>query len=255
MSDLQSGYPRISIITPSFNQGSYIEKTIKSVLNQNYSNLEYIIIDGGSRDESVDIIKKYESQISYWVSEKDKGQSEALNKGFQKATGDIVAWINSDDWYEEGAFESVVDYFNMVNTEVVIGNCNMVYEDDPSKNFVDRPGEVHFRRMLRYWQWFFCPPQPSIFFKKSILNRVGLLDESLNYAMDLDLWLRMAKYRPFSYLDKTLSHYLIHSASKSGSENGFKKFEPEWKKVAQRHLSNAGLYEKIFFYKAYFLNR
>ena len=108
-------YPKITIITPSFNQGNYLEQTIDSVLSQNYSNLEYIIIDGGSADNSVDIIKKYEKHLAYWVSEKDKGQTNAINKGLKIATGDIVNWLNSDDYYEPDALHKVADAFDEKN--------------------------------------------------------------------------------------------------------------------------------------------
>jgi glycosyltransferase involved in cell wall biosynthesis len=246
--------PKISIITPSYNQGNYIEKTILSVLNQNYSNLEYIIIDGGSTDNTIDILRKYSDRLTYWVSEPDRGQSHALNKGFEKATGDIIAWINSDDWYNDNVFHAIADHFAANKTEVVIGNCTMIYEN-ASLNFVDRPGVVKFRRMLRYWQNFFCPPQPAIFFKKSLLDKTGPLDESLTYAMDLDLWLRMAKFQDFTYIDRNLAFYLIHTNSKSGSDNGQEKFQPEWKKVARKHLAQSGIIEKGFFIKAFLFNR
>ncbi len=247
--------PSISIITPSFNQGRYIERTILSVLNQGYENLEYIVIDGGSTDNTIDILKKYNDQINFWVSEKDRGQSHALNKGLAKASGDIIAWINSDDWYDQDVFNAVAGHFETTGADVVAGNCTMVYEDDPQMNFVDKPGRIDLRRLLRYWQPFFCPPQPSIFFKRSLLQTVGPVDERLTYAMDLDLWLRMASRSKFSYLDKNLSFYLIHASSKSGSENGMKKFRPEWRKVAMRHLAKASIYEKLFFVKGFIFNR
>lgn len=243
-------FPKISIITPSYNQGKYLEKTIKSVLDQNYPNLEYIILDGGSTDQSVEIIKKYERQLSHWVSEKDNGQSHALNKGFAKATGEIIAWINADDWYEKNTFKIVVDMFSKPGVCVVAGNCKMVYEGAPEQNFVDRPGDINFRRMIQFWKLFFCPPQPSIFFKNEVLKNVGLIDESLTYGMDLDLWLRISGKYKFYYVDELLSNYLIHSASKSGSSNGFEKFVPEWEKVINTHVSKTTLLNKFFYWNA-----
>jgi glycosyltransferase involved in cell wall biosynthesis len=244
--------PKISVITPSFNQGKYIEKTILSVLEQNYPNLEYIIIDGGSTDKTNDVIAKFHDRITHYESEKDRGQAHALNKGFARATGDIIAWINSDDWYDKHVFNAVVEAFRSPETNVVIGNCTMVYEDDHTKNFIDKPGEVSFGRMLRYWKPFFCPPQPAIFFKKALLETVGYLDETLVYGMDLDLWLRMAKRQTFKYVDQNFAFYLIHAASKSGSDNGFAKFLPEWKEVSRRHLRSSSIIQKFRFYKDYY---
>ncbi len=237
--------PKITIVTPSFNQGAFIEKTILSVLNQQYPNLEYIIIDGGSTDNTVEIIRKYEKQVDYWVSEKDNGQSHALNKGFAKATGEIVAWINSDDWYEENTFEIVSKTFANSKIVVIAGNCKMVYEGTDEKNFIDKPGDINFERLTKYWKLFFCPPQPSIFFRKAVLDKVGNLDESLAYGMDLDLWLRISKRYQFHYVNELLSNYLVHDASKSGSGNGFKKFEQEWKEVAERHIMDASVLDKL----------
>ena len=124
-------WPRISIVTPSFNQGRFLERTILSVLNQNYPNLEYIVMDGGSTDESVEIIKKYENYLAYWISEKDNGQSDAIKKGFQKSTGEILAWLNSDDIYLSGALRGVAGFFrDGKGTEVVYGNRYII--DEPT---------------------------------------------------------------------------------------------------------------------------
>ena len=135
-------YPRISIVTPSFNQGKYIEQTIQSVLSQNYPNLEYIIIDGGSTDGTVEIIKKYEQQLTYWISEPDKGQTDAINKGFAKCTGEIFNWINSDDYYSPNSLHIVAEVFSENPTaKVVCGLENGFYNEQQSK-IVNHPGSI-----------------------------------------------------------------------------------------------------------------
>lgn len=251
---MKNSVPYISIITPSYNQGQYLERTILSVLNQKYSNLEYIIIDGGSTDCSVEIIKKYDAQLAYWISEPDNGQASALNKGLAKATGDIIGWINSDDWYEEDVFDLIAENFSKNSIDLLIGNCTVVFQDEAIRGFTVKPFNVSYQSMLRYWKTNFCPPQPSIFFSKRLLKQVGLLDENLRYAMDLDLWLRMAQESKFYYIDKNLSYYLIHNNSKSGSDNGMKKFVVEWKSVCYNRLKTSTISQKFFFYKDYFFN-
>jgi glycosyltransferase involved in cell wall biosynthesis len=209
---------------------SFLERAIRSVLDQNYTNLEYIIIDGGSRDGSVEIIKKYEQHLAYWVSEKDQGQSDALNKGLKFCSGDIIAWLNADDYYEPGVLETVSNWF-IKNPEknILVGACRM-FGVGVLENMI-QPKTVNKGTLTAYWQSYFVPPQPSIFFSKSMLDKVGILDTRLHYAMDLDLWLRMSRYEEFVCIPEVLSNYEIHTESKSGSGDGFDKFEKEWKQV------------------------
>ncbi len=251
-----TNYPKISIITPSYNQGRFLEKTILSVLNQNYPNLQYIIIDGGSSDNSVEIIKKYEKQLFYWVSEKDNGQSHALNKGFQKANGDIIAWINSDDWYEDDVFGKIAAHFlNNPKSKLLIGNCKVVFNGNSDQNYFIKPVKTSFYSMLKYWENNFCPPQPAIFFSGKFLEKGFRLDENLHYAMDLDLWLKLSENNKFNYMDLNISNYLIHDSSKSGEGIGFIKFIPEWKKVCLKHsFVFIAIFRAIFYMKYYFNN-
>src|SRR5690606_10384637 len=174
----------------------------------------------------------------------------ALNKGFTRATGDVLAWINSDDYYEDGAIDKIMNLFENLDTQVVNGNCEM-HNPAIGKHWLDRSGQVTTARMLRYWKPYFCPPQPSIFFRKSVLEKVGTLDETLNFGMDLDLWLRMSLRYRFTFIDKTLSHYIIHEASKSGSEGGFNKFVPEWKKICFKYLWQSPFKVQFLFWKDY----
>lgn len=177
-------YPKISIVTPSFNQGQYIEETILSVINQNYPNLEYIIIDGGSTDNSVDIIKKYEKYLTYWVSEKDNGQSDAINKGILKASGEIFNWLNSDDYYNPGTLLTVANNFLQNNIDVVCGKCtifgtNFSYESDQSTWF-DVKNNMAINPRIN---------QPATFFKMTVIRELGLLNKQLHFCMDLEWWM------------------------------------------------------------------
>ncbi len=205
--------PRISIVTPSYNQAPFLERTIKSVLDQRYPCLEYIIIDGGSSDGSVDIIKRYEKYLSYWISEKDKGQSHAINKGFERASGQILAYLNSDDTYVEGTLLFIADYFSQhPEIDVVYGNATFIDEEDcPIRDW--RTIDYKFNFHL-YGQAII--PQPSAFWRKEIYTKVGKLDESLQLALDGDLWFRMSKRgAKFAFCDTVLSNFRVHNQAKS----------------------------------------
>lgn len=186
-------YPKISIITPNYNGGAYLEQTIQSVLCQDYPNLEYIIIDGGSTDDSVAIIKKYESQLSYWVSEFDKGLYDAVQKGFEKSTGDIMAWINSDDLYHPKAFFTVAEIF---------GKFNEVSWLQGIPSFFDEIGRAVAVNPMKQWskldyylgdfQWI---QQESIFWRRSLWEAAGgKMATEMKYAGDLELWLRFFRH-------------------------------------------------------------
>lgn len=183
-------FPTISIVTATLNQAPFLEEAICSVLDQSYPPFEYIIIDGGSTDGSVEIINKYHHRITYWVSEPDKGQSHALNKGFRRTTGDIVAWLNSDDMYPEGTFEAIAAEFRKdPQLDIVYGN----------KAFVDENGfQFDELKYTRIWYPMLIAigsvlPQPAAFWKRSLFDRVGYLDESFRFSMDREFMCRAAK--------------------------------------------------------------
>lgn len=226
--------PRISVVTPSFNQGQYIERTILSVLEQDYPDFEHIIIDGGSTDNTLDILKKYPHLK--WISEKDEGQADALNKGLRMATGEIIAWINSDDWYEPEAFNTVAEWFKEnPDKNVVMGNCNLI--DKSGKIFyVAENYERGFEEMSLFWITGSIPTQPAIFFRKKLLDEFGYLDKSLNYAMDYDLWMRFAKKNRFYHISKVVANYLFHESSKGGTYQDWNKFIPDCKKVFKKYV-------------------
>ena len=191
-----SNFPKISIITPSYNQGQYIEETIRSVLLQGYPNLEYIVIDGGSSDNTVEIIKKYEKDISYWVSEPDRGQTHAINKGLAKATGQIIAYLNSDDYYLPNTFFEVAEQFQKnPNADLFHGRCRYVNQvgEKIGEQFADI---TQFSEIIDLWGVWWQKRQfvqPEVFWTKRISDKVGLFNEDLYFVMDYEYWTRILK--------------------------------------------------------------
>jgi glycosyltransferase involved in cell wall biosynthesis len=210
-----SNWPRISIVTPSYNQRDFIEETIRSVLLQGYPDLEYIIIDGGSTDGSTDVIRKYERWLSFFVSEKDRGQGHAIVKGLEKATGEVLAWLNSDDTYCPETLEVVGEILSQrPDLDLLYGDCEMV---DAKGGIIDLIEARHGRLPELLAKDFI--PQPSVFFRASAWGRVGGLDTSLSFILDYDLWIRMMlKGVKFHYLPHPLSRFRWHDVSKSSQD-------------------------------------
>ena len=223
---------KFSVVTPSLNQAKYVEQTIKSVVAQEYADFEHFVIDGGSDDETLKILKKYPHLV--WVSEKDRGQSDAVNKGFKLATGDIIAWINSDDWYEAGTFTAVAEFFaNNPDKNIVMGNCNLVDSRGKALGKVANT-ERGFDALKKYWVGESIPTQPAVFFRRKLLEELGYLDESLHLAMDFDLWMRFSLQNHFYHLNRTFANYRFHDTAKGGDQD-WSKFVPEWKVVYKRY--------------------
>ncbi len=170
-------YPKISIITPSYNQGNYIEETIQSIINQNYPNLEYMIFDGGSNDQSLEIIKKYEKWISFWESKSDKGQANAINKGIAKCEGDIVGWINSDDMLVPGSLYTIANNYLLHNDKILLGDV-INYNEKVNKTKIIRQKNVNFQNMIIPFMSSISWHQPGIFVPTKLLNQDLLLDEN-----------------------------------------------------------------------------
>lgn len=209
--------PKVTIVTPSFNQGLYLEETIRSVLSQGYSNLEYIIIDGGSTDNSVEIIRKYEPWLAFWVSEPDDGQADAINKGFRRSTGEYLGWINSDDILYPNAISRVMDAFG------AYANIDLVYGDIVQGQMVDQGSrpllgqQLEFTEMLRTLQ---VPiPQQGSLWKRAVIDRCGSLDARWHVVLDREFFTRVAQKCQILYLPGVLGFFRNHEHSKSVSQN------------------------------------
>ncbi|MBE8232296.1 MAG: glycosyltransferase [Endozoicomonadaceae bacterium] len=209
-------WPRISIVTPSYNQGCFIEETIRSVLLQNYPNLEYIIIDGASTDETVDIIKKYESWLTYWISEQDSGQSEAINKGLKKAAGEIVGWLNSDDFYVKNGLQILVNASEFSQGIIAwAGICEQI--DKNGKSLSQKKPKINNELSLAFGDWDSSAyiPQPACLFRHDAFNKVNGIKEYLNFAMDVDLWLQLSKIGRFQQINQIIAVVRIYPEAKS----------------------------------------
>src|SRR5690349_21472344 len=203
--------PLVSIITPSYNQALYLEQTIQSVLGQDYPRIEYIVVDGASTDNSFEIIKKYNDRLAYWISEKDSGQAEAINKGFARANGEILGWLNSDDYYLPDTLSEVVRCF-AENPEVVMAYGDMLAVD----------GDGRTLNVLKYKQLslqdllcFQIIGQPSVFFRRSALEKTGLLDTSFHFMLDHHLWIRLAQQGQILHVPQVWSAARYHAQAKN----------------------------------------
>ena len=204
---------RISILTPSYNQGKFIEKTITSVMNQNWQDVEHIIIDGGSTDNTIDILKRYPHLR--WISEPDEGQADALNKGLEVATGEIIGWINSDDYYEINIFEDVVSYCRDIKVKWIIGNITFHYTTQQVKIPCVSP-DITYAHLLRNPD---IVRQQGTFFRKELLKEVGGWGKDFYMVMDYDLWVRIAKkYQP-KMVNKNFAYFAWHTEQKSSPKN------------------------------------
>jgi glycosyltransferase involved in cell wall biosynthesis len=210
---------KVSIVTPSFNQGPFIEKTIRSVLSQKGDfELEYLVVDGGSTDETLSILRRYQASLRF-VSERDAGQSDAINKGFRMTSGEVVAWLNSDDTYQPGALDAVVRTLSDTSARWCFGECRIIDEQDREvrraislyKRWVSRR---YSRRRLVGRNFI---SQPATFFTRGLIDEAGPIDPSFHLAMDYDLWLRFARIAEPAFVPRALANFRWHGGSKSGS--------------------------------------
>ena len=234
MSDVN--LPKFSVVIPSYNQGQFLEETILSVINQGYPNLELFVVDGGSKDNSVEIIKKYESHITWWVSEKDKGQSDAINKGFSRVTGDIATWLCSDDLFTEGALKRVAELFATLPDDigVVYGGTILFGENFPTKNEFgyENAGVERFISGQAF-------PQPSSFIKTKYLQQAGpWVRVDLHLGMDYDLFARLGSICHFHEVKDIFSRYRLHNASKTVSQHS--RLVEDWTRTFGNLCRNFG---------------
>lgn len=228
--------PKISVITPSYNQGKFIEQTIRSVLLQSYPKLEYIIIDGGSTDETVSIIRKYEPWLTYWASEPDRGQSHAINKGFARATGEVLCWLNSDDFYLPKALLTVGKKLAAhTGNYALVGHCLKVYADGSAPVRLDGRYENR-RRLLEFWRGYQMH-QPAIFWRKEVRAKIGELDETLHLIMDFDYWARISEHFTFVNVDQVLAACNYHLAAKTGDD--YEQYHKDLRKHYHRYWGTA----------------
>jgi len=224
--------PLVSIVTPSYNQARFLETAIRSVLEQDYPHLEYLVVDGGSNDGSLEIIQRYADRLAWWVSEADQGQTDAINKGFARARGQVLAWLNSDDYYLPHAVREAVEYLQ------AHPDAGMVYGD---ADLVDEAGRVigrfparqtDYRRLRRGYVHI---PQQASFFRADLWRQVGPLDPTFYFAMDYDLWVRLARLSRLHYLPRRWASFRLHGRGKSSLAD-----ERCWPEMLRVHRREGG---------------
>ncbi len=206
--------PKVSIVTPSYNQSMFIEKTIRSVLMQDYPNIEYLVIDGGSTDKSKEIIRRYENSLAYWVSEPDDGQADAINKGWKRSTGDILAWINSDDYYEPNAVKNAVSLLQRYPDAVAVCGAVNIINDKGKILRIEQSKPVDLRKMLHF-RGIWSVQQPAVFVRRRAVEQAGWLDPKVYFLLDVDLFLRVLKYGRFVFSDSIWANFRLWPSSKT----------------------------------------
>jgi glycosyltransferase involved in cell wall biosynthesis len=238
--------PLVSIVTPSFNQAPYLEAAMRSVLDQDYPNVEYLVIDGGSTDGGVDLIKRYSSKLSFWVSEPDRGQTDAINKGFSRVTGKYLAWLNADDRLNHSAVTEAVDF---MESHPDIG---LVYGD---ADYIDSRGRVIGRFPAAQTDYaglrrgYVHIPQQAAFWQRDLWEQVGPLDPTFTFAMDYDLWVRLAKISRLQYLPRPWAQFRLHEDSKTLQND-----QRAWDEMVKVHYRERGSFFSIIVAK-YWLRR
>lgn len=234
----QGATPYFSVVTPAYNQGIFLSDTITGVMRQGFASYEHIVMDGGSTDGTLDLLRA--NPHIFWTSESDRGQTHALNKALRQARGEVIAWINSDDFYLPGTFEAVHDFFSAHPEEdVLTGDCLWGWEGSGRLRYVSGE-ERDFESLIRQWNGHVPGPQPCIFFRRRVLEQTGLGDESLHYGMDYDLWLRMALGGHVRrHVEAPLAFYRFHGHSKSGAQQDWTPFYADWHTCFTRYRQHS----------------
>lgn len=233
---------KFTIVTPTYNNAAYLEEIIQNIRTQSYQNFEHIVVDGGSTDNTVEILRRYPHLC--WISEKDRGQSDAINKGFRLGTGDILAWQNADDLYFPDTFQIVADFFRQ-NPEVdlVYGNYQLI---DHNGIWLSDVYPIQWNRWL-FAHGRFVPIQPTTFWRRQVYETIGELDESLHYCMDVDFFARAARQFNFARIPAMLGKFRIHLESKTHNPGNQHKVHQEHKQVLSRHF-DYNIIDNLFFY-------
>ena len=235
--------PLVTVVTPSYNQAPFLEATIQSVLEQDYPNIEYILMDGGSTDGSVEIIQRYADRLAYWESAKDKGQTDAINKGFSRAHGEILAWLNSDDiLYPHAVREAVAYLKENENCGLVYGNCNFIDAQGKGTGRFNAK-QTDYQKLT---QGYVHIPQQASFWRGDLWRQVGPLDDTIYFAMDYDLWLRLAKVSEVKYLPETdpWAAFRLHADAKTIAED-----DRCWPDMLRIHKRNGGSQFSVIYAK------